>query len=58
MTELRTAIDAVLIDLRATLDSARSALGLPSLPYTNNTIAAGSTVIRAAHFNELRNGVK
>ena len=39
-------------ELRSALDEARSAIGLAALVYTN------STVVKAAHVNELRNGVK
>jgi hypothetical protein len=43
--------------LRARLDEARSQLSLPPISYSES-IAAGSTVIKAIHFTELRNGVK
>jgi hypothetical protein len=36
----------------------RSPLGLTALSYTDTTISAGSTLIKAAHINELRQGVK
>jgi hypothetical protein len=48
---------AHLTDLRAALDAARSALGLPALSYTDSSLGAG-TLIKGAHFNDLRNGVK
>jgi hypothetical protein len=44
-------------DLRAALDSARSVLVLPAVPYAE-TITAGSTTVKASHFNELRGGVQ
>ena len=43
--------------LRGALDSARAALGLPAAVYTR-ALAAGSTLIAAIDFTELRNGVK
>jgi len=46
------------LDLRGGLDPARSFLGLAPLTYTDTTITAGITPIRAAHLTELRNGVK
>ena len=45
-------------ELRANLDASRAALGLTALSYTDPSITAASTTIKAAHFNELRNGVK
>ena len=45
-------------DLRTALDAARSTLGLPALTYTDPTIMLGATVVKAAHLQELRNGVK
>jgi hypothetical protein len=47
-----------LLDLRAGLDDARLALGLTALTYTDSTITAGSTKIKAAHIDELRNGIR
>ncbi|MEO6486648.1 MAG: Ig-like domain repeat protein, partial [Thermoanaerobaculia bacterium] len=44
--------------LRSALGAARGALGLPPLTYTDPTLTAGSTIIKAAHFQELRLGVK
>lgn len=44
--------------LRTALDEARSDIGLPALGYTNTPVGANSTVIQAAHVNEIRNGVK
>lgn len=49
---------AHLLDLRSALNGARSALGLPALSYTDPTITAGSTKIKAAHINELRQGIR
>ena len=46
------------LDLRTGLDAARSALVLSALTYTDPTITAGTTTIKAAHINDLRNGVK
>jgi hypothetical protein len=48
-------------ELRTALDDARSALMLlPALSYTDSTLAtgAGATLVKAAHIQELRNGVK
>jgi photosystem II stability/assembly factor-like uncharacterized protein len=45
-------------ELRAALDAARSALGLPAISYAEPTITVGSTTVKAAHVNELRQGVK
>jgi hypothetical protein len=44
-------------ELRAALDEARSVLLLPPLSYTDSSLAAGTT-IKAAHVQELRNGVR
>ena len=46
------------LDLRTGLDAARSTLGLSAPLYTDATITAGTTLIKAAHINELRNGVQ
>ena len=43
--------------LRTALDPARAALGLPAAVYTR-TLVAGSSLIAAIDFTELRNGVK
>jgi hypothetical protein len=52
-------INAVhLTELRSALDQARATIGLGSISYTDPTIAAQSTRVKAAHFTELRNGVK
>ena len=45
-------------ELRTNLDASRAALGLIPLGYTDSSITASSTTIKAAHVNELRNGVK
>jgi hypothetical protein len=45
-------------ELRTNLDDSRAALGLVALGYTDPSISAALTTIKAAHFNELRNGVK
>jgi hypothetical protein len=42
--------------LRTALNQARSAIGLPAIAYTNPSLAAGVTPIRAAHVLELREG--
>jgi hypothetical protein len=44
-------------ELRNALDAALSALGLPTGSWTD-TITARTTVIKAVHFQEVRNGVK
>ncbi len=45
-------------ELRANLNASRAALGLVELSYTDPSITAFSTTIKAAHFNELRTAVK
>ncbi|HKR67053.1 MAG TPA: Ig-like domain repeat protein [Thermoanaerobaculia bacterium] len=47
-----------LTDLREALDAARATLGLSALAYTDPAISGGSTPIKAAHFQELRQAVK
>ena len=49
---------AHLDELRSNLDDARSHLSLPPLVYTDPTITAGSTQVRAQHVLDLRNGVQ
>jgi hypothetical protein len=50
-----TPIKAVHVQqLRAALDQARAAIGLPALAYTDPAL----TKIKAAHMNDLRNGVR
>ncbi len=44
--------------LRTALDQARLALGLPAINYTDGTINAQTTVVQAAHIEDLRTGVK
>ncbi|HYK03006.1 MAG TPA: M12 family metallo-peptidase [Thermoanaerobaculia bacterium] len=46
-----------ILDLRAGLDAARTALGMSALTYTDPTLTAGSTKIKAVHVTELRAGV-
>jgi uncharacterized repeat protein (TIGR01451 family) len=45
-------------ELRMALDPARAALGLSAVSYTDPTITAGTTVIKGAHFQEIRDAVK
>jgi len=45
-------------ELRTALDSARMQLGLPALSYTDTTLTPGSTMIKAAHVQQLRDGCK
>jgi IPT/TIG domain-containing protein/fibronectin type III domain protein len=45
-------------ELRSALDAARSTLGLSALSYTDPTLTAGVTPVKAAHLQELRQGVK
>jgi hypothetical protein len=47
-----------LTELRTALDAARSALGLTAITYAEPTITVGSTTVKAAHVNELRQGVQ
>lgn len=44
--------------LRTSLSEARSQLGLSAIPITDPTLLTGSTVVKAAHVQELRSGVK
>lgn len=44
--------------LRAGLDEAFTALARPAISYADRTIAAGSTAVKAAHVNEMRNAAK
>ena len=48
---------AHLVEIRVALDAARQALGLPPASYTDPVITAGATLIRAAHWLELRSGM-
>ena len=45
-------------ELRAALEPARGELGLSTGDYTDATIVANGTVIKASHVNELRDGVR
>jgi hypothetical protein len=45
-------------ELRGVLDVARSSLGLFPLTYTFPSPAPGTSLVRAADVNEMRNGVK
>lgn len=45
-------------ELRTNLDASRAALGRSAIGYTDPLITAASTTVKAAHLNELRNGVK
>jgi hypothetical protein len=44
--------------MRSNLDAARLALFVPAVQYTEPTLTVGSTTAKAAHIQELRNGVK
>jgi hypothetical protein len=44
--------------MRTALTDARNALGLPVAAFTDPTITAASTVIKATHFQQLRDAVK
>lgn len=45
-------------ELRAALNPARTLLGLPSVSYTDDPIAAGTTVVRTSHVDQLRSGTR
>jgi hypothetical protein len=45
-------------ELRTAIDQARALIGLATLTYTNATLTPGSTLIRAAHFEELRSAMR
>jgi hypothetical protein len=45
-------------ELRTALTAARTALGLSTINYTDPTLVAGTTKVRALHIQELRSGVK
>lgn len=49
---------AHLITMRSALDAARAAVGLPVLAYTDPTITAQVTPIKAVHVMDLRGGVQ
>lgn len=52
ITEMRTALDAG----RSALQAAGCSL-CTALTYTDSTITTGSTLVKAAHFNDVRNGL-
>ncbi len=45
-------------ELRTALSAARTALGLTAIAFTDPTLIVGTTSVKAAHWTELRNGVK
>src|SRR5205814_3131897 len=45
-------------ELRAALATARSVLGLLTIGFTDPTLVVGTTIAKAAHIQELRNGIK
>ena len=45
-------------ELRVALNQARTPLGLGAIAFTDPTLTPGTTIVRAAHIQELRNGVK
>jgi hypothetical protein len=47
---------AHVLELRSALDPARAGAGLPSISYTDATLTAGVTPVKAAHLEELRGG--
>jgi len=47
-----------LTDLRTALAAARSALGMPALTFTDPTLTARTTRVKAVHLSELRAGVR
>ena len=49
---------AHITDLRAALAAARSALSLPPASYEEPSLTAGATIVRAAHVEEVRAGVR
>jgi hypothetical protein len=54
-----TKIKAVHVqELRNALDQARSALSLPALPRPDPVLSVGVTPVKAAHFQELRDGCR
>ena len=54
-----TIVKAVHIaELRTAIDQARTALGLPAMAYTDAPLLAGTTLVKATHVQQLRNGVK
>lgn len=49
---------AHLVDLRTALDAARTAIGLPAIIYADPTITAGTTLVKAVHLTQLRDGTQ
>lgn len=47
-----------LVQLRMALDQARATLGLAPMVYADPALTPGSTLVKAAHIQALRNGVK
>jgi hypothetical protein len=47
-----------LTEIRSAVDQARAAVGLAPLSYTDPTVAAGATIVKAAHVQELRSGLQ
>ena len=45
-------------ELRTKLDAARVVFGLPAISYTDPTLTIASTLVKATHFQQLRNGTK
>ncbi|HXH39645.1 MAG TPA: fibronectin type III domain-containing protein, partial [Thermoanaerobaculia bacterium] len=45
-------------ELRTALTQARTALGLTTIAFTDPTLTVGTTLVKVAHFQELRGGVK
>jgi hypothetical protein len=45
-------------ELRTALNQARATLGLSATTYTDPTLTAGTSIVRAAHVEDLRTGVK
>lgn len=45
-------------ELRTALNQALTALGISTITFTDPTLTAGTSIVRAAHIQELRSGVK
>ncbi|MEO8037051.1 MAG: hypothetical protein ABI837_21675, partial [Acidobacteriota bacterium] len=59
VTAMSTATKAIHVtELRAALDAARAAIGLPALSYTDPTITAGTTRVKATHISQIRAGTQ
>ncbi len=56
LTPGATVSRAHLLELRTALNAARSSLALPFITYTDPTITPQSTIVKAIHFMQLRNG--